>query len=188
MTRNAVTRDAKTGDAKTGEAVRIYVPGTSTLLQRLVDTGALPASETTPLLAFAVTSGLREYYEGDDDESLEYAALTEAARASLRLLEADESALRRRVVVAADVDPSLVTERDDLDRGVVQVSHDVKLTAVASAHVDDPEASDVVALAASKMLAAELGDDAAQDAVDDAEGFDLSWYATQEIGPLLDLA
>jgi hypothetical protein len=77
--------------------------------------------------------------------------------------------------------------RDDLDRGVVHVRRSIPLAAVVSAHVDDPEAEVVVARAAARMLAADLGDEAAQDAVDDAEGFDLSWYATQEVGPLLDL-
>jgi hypothetical protein len=169
--------------------VRIYLPSTSTLLRRLVDHGELAGSPDQPLVAFAVTEGLRAHYSDDDDEeSLEYAAQTEATRASLRLLEADDDALRRRVVVAADVDSSGVLIRDDLDRGVVHVPHAVPLSAVASVHVDEQVAEEIVARAATNMLAADIGDEAAQDAVDDAEGFELSWYATQEIGILLDLA
>lgn len=168
---------------------RVYVPATSSILRELVESGELAASETTPLIAFAVTPGLRQFYsEDDDDESLEYAAQSEAARASLRLLDADAGAFRRRVVIAVDTAPKTVDVRDDLDRGVVHVRAAVALTSVASVLIDDPEAEVVVALAASRMLAAELGDEQAQDAVDDAEGFDLGWYATQEIAALLDLA
>jgi hypothetical protein len=169
--------------------VRIFVPATSTLLRQLVDDRELAASPIRPLVAFGVTDGLRAHYSDDDDEeSLEYAAQTEAARASLRLLEADDTALRRRVVIAAEIDPSSLLVRDDVDRGVVHVGQPVPFSAVVSVHVDDPAAEPIVALAATSMLAADIGDEVAQDAVDDAEGFELGWYATQEIGTLLDLA
>jgi hypothetical protein len=168
--------------------MRIYLPGTTTLLRQLVDDDELRASEGKPLVAFAVTDGLREFYADDDDEeSLEYAALSEAARASLRMLEADESALRRRVVLAADVDASWTLNRDDVDRGVIHLIHSLPLSSVASAHIDDADAEIAVAAAAAKMLAADIGDEQAQEAVDDAEGFELSWYATQEIAVLLEL-
>jgi hypothetical protein len=169
-------------------SVRVYIPATTTLLRELVDDGELRASVGSPLVAFAVTDGLRSFYDDEDDESLEYAALSESARASLRLIEADPSALRRRVVIAADIAADQVLARDDLDRGVVQVRVSVPMNAVLSAHVDDADAQEVIARAASSMLAAELGDERAQDAVDDAEGYELGWYATQEIGLLLDLA
>ena len=54
-------------------------------------------------------------------------------------------------------------------------------------HVDDVEAIHTVAAAAVAVLAADLGDESAQDAVDDAEGNELSWYATQELAALLEL-
>jgi len=172
-----------------GADMRVYVPGTSRLLRELIDSEELPASPVQPMVAFAVTPGLREYYADDpDEEALEYAAFTEAARASLRLIDADESSWRRRVVISIDVDQACVEIKDDLDHGVVRLGQSVSLASVASVHVDDVEAEDVVAAAAAGSLAAELGDDSAQDAVDDAEGFELSWYAAQEIGPLLDLA
>ena len=44
-----------------------------------------------------------------------------------------------------------------------------------------------MAAAAAAILRADLGDEAAQDAVDDAEGNELSWYATQELSALLEL-
>ena len=90
-------------------------------------------------------------------------------------------------MLAADVRDADVEVRDDLDRGVVRLSATVPLAAVASAHVDDAEAEATVAAAAEAIIAADLGDATSQDAVDDAEGYELSWYATQEIGPLLEL-
>jgi hypothetical protein len=162
--------------------VRVYVPATSTLLARLVSDGMLSA---TPLTAFAVTPGLREWYVDDDIEELEYAASAEAARASLRLISTDPAAARRRVVIAADVPDASVTVRDDLDRGVVRVDATIELSACASVHADDAEAEQAVAAASQVIDVADLGDEAAEDIVGDAEGFELSWYATQEIDDLL---
>jgi hypothetical protein len=162
----------------------VYLPSTSTGLRALLADGVVG---TAPITAFAVTPGLREWYVDDDVEALEYAAMSEAARASLRLLDVDPAAARRRVVVAADVDDATVDVRDDLDRGVVRLSAAVALADVASVHMDDADAQTVVAAAAGAVQAADLGDEDAQDTVDDAEGFELSWYASQEIGPLLEL-
>lgn len=162
--------------------MRVYVPATSRALRELLDAGAVGPG---PITAFAVTPGLREWYVDDDAESLEYAAMNEAARASLRLVDADESAARRRVVIAVDVPDTAVDVRDDLDRGVVRVRDAVPLTSVASVHVDDADAEDTVAAAAEAMIAADLGDAAAQEHVDDAEGYELGWYASQEIEDLL---
>jgi hypothetical protein len=160
----------------------VYVPATTTQLRALIDSGELGSP---PLTAFAVTPGLREWYLDDDVEALEYAAMSEAARASLRLLDADPAAARRRVVVATDVADEGVTVRDALDRGVVVLLAAVRLGDVASVHVDDLEAEAAVSAAAESITAADLGDEAAQDRVDDAEGFELSWYASQEIAALL---
>jgi hypothetical protein len=43
-----------------------------------------------------------------------------------------------------------------------------------------------VTAAAAAIAEADLGSDSAQDIVDDAEGFELQWYATQEIPALLE--
>src|SRR5579875_471932 len=102
--------------------MRIYLPTTTTGLRELLVTGAVGPA---PLTGFAVTPALREWYLDDDAEALEYAAFSEAARGSLRLLDADGSAARRRVVVAADVPDGSVDVRDDLDRGVVTVTTSV---------------------------------------------------------------
>jgi hypothetical protein len=160
----------------------VYLPATTSSLRELLAAGVFGPA---PLTGFAVTPALREWYRDDDIEALEYAAMLEAARASLRLIDADPDAARRRVVVATDVDDDAVRVRDDLDRGVVRVAVPVPLPAVAAVHVDDRDAEDTVAAAAAMIAAADLGDESAQETVDDAEGYELAWYATQEIAELL---
>ena len=169
--------------------MRVYLPATTNVLRALVDDGRL----TGPLTAFAVTPRVREFYAlsdaGADEEELEYAALLAAARASLRLVDVDPTAARRRVVLAADVPDAAVVdiEDPDADRGAVRVTRDVALADVASAHVDGAEAEDDVRAAVNVVLEADLGSEDAQFVVDQAEGHELAWYATQEIGTLLEL-
>jgi hypothetical protein len=162
--------------------VRVYLPATRSTLRLLLETGSIGPP---PLTGFAVTPALREWYLDDDLEALEYAALSEAARASLRLLDADPVAARRRVVVAVDAPDDSVRVRDDRDRGVVELADSVLLARVAALHVDDADAVAAVSAAAAAIVRADLGESAAQDLVDDAEGFELSWYANQEIAELL---
>ncbi|MGY2065214.1 DUF6912 family protein [Blastococcus sp. SYSU DS0619] len=169
--------------------MRVYLPATTTVLRTLVDEGRLPAPQTV----FAVTPQLREFYAlsdaGADTEELEYAALLGAARASLRLLDLDPLAVRRRVVLAADVPDAAVTPMDDphVERGAARVAHEIALTEVASAHIDAAEAEEDVRAAVNVVLEADLGSEDAQFVVDQAEGHELGWYATQEIGPALEL-
>lgn len=159
------------------------MPATSTSLRALLETGAVGPA---PVTAFAVTPGLREWYTDGDIEELEYAASMEAARASLRLIDLDPRAARRRVVIAVDLPDRVVEARDDLDRGVVRSSVEVRLADVASIHIDDADAVDTVARAAASIIEADLGDEEAELAVGDTEGFELSWYASQELTELLD--
>jgi hypothetical protein len=169
--------------------VRVYLPATTTTLRTLVDGGELAGPHT----AFAVTDQLRQFYavsdEEADTEELEYAALLAAARASLRLLDADPLAPRRRVVLAADVPDTAVRaiDEDTEERGAVRVEAPVRTADVASAHVDGAEAEADVRAAVAVVLEADLGSDDAQFVVDQAEGHELAWFATQEIGPLLEL-
>lgn len=169
--------------------MRVYLPATTTVLRTLVEEGRLPGPHTV----FAVTPQLRQYYAHSDAEAdteeLEYAALLGAARASLRLIDVDPTAARRRVVVAADVPDAAVSPFDDpdTDRGAARVEADIRMKDVASAHVDGAEAEDDVRAAVNVVLEADLGSDDAQFLVDQAEGHELAWYATQEIGPALDL-
>ncbi|MGH3775582.1 MAG: DUF6912 family protein [Pseudonocardiaceae bacterium] len=166
--------------------MRVYIPATLTMLRALVDSGELvPVSGT----AFALTPMLRESYAAGDTEELEYAAMNEAARASLRLLAAeldgDSGVLPRRVVVAADVDG--VRLRPDLDDAVVTVAGPVPSLAVAAVHVDVAEAEDAVRSAAAVVDAADLGDPDAEFALGEAEDHEMAWYATQEVPFLLEL-
>ena len=61
--------------------MRVYVPLTLSGLAEAYKTGELGAG---PLLAYAVTPALREWYLSDDIEELEYAALNRAASARPR--------------------------------------------------------------------------------------------------------
>jgi hypothetical protein len=169
--------------------VRVYLPATTTSLRTLVDEGVLPGPHT----AFAVTPQLREFYELSDaeadEEELEYAALLAAARASLRLIDNDPTAARRRVVLAADVPDFAIQPIDDpdTDRGAARVDADIEVRAVASAHIDGAAAEDDVRAAVNVVIEADLGSEDAQFVVDQAEGHELAWYASQEMGPALDL-
>ena len=51
-----------------------------------------------------------------------------------------------------------------------------------SGHVDDTAAASQIAAAVAALPAADAGDDDARFVVDGAEGFELQWYATQELG------
>ncbi len=166
--------------------MRVYLPSTLAGLRALLDTGELGPP---PLPGFAVTAGLREWYAEGDEEELEYAALTLAARASVRLLGRqlvlDPSAPARRVVMVAEVDAEPAPE---VDRAAVRVLEPVALRAVQAVHVDDPAADSDVRAAAEQLVEADLGSADAGFVVEQAEGHELQWYAVQEIGPLLELS
>lgn len=162
--------------------MRVYIPSTLPHLAAICAAGVI---DSTPITAFAVTPTLREWYIEGDLEELEYAAMTEAARASLRLLDIDPSAPRRRVVLAVDAPDRDTRPAPDLDRAVVRLLAPLPWTAVASAHVDAVEAVPDVTAAVDNVLAADLGDDDAQFVVDGAEDHELQWWATQEVPDLL---
>ncbi|GAA2421229.1 DUF6912 family protein [Streptomyces coeruleofuscus] len=167
--------------------MRVYVPLTLPGLAEAYRTGELGAG---PFVAYAVTPGLREWYLSDDIEELEYAALSRAALASLRLLAAEPEAPRRRVVVAVDVPDRVASaDPDRLDPaalGEVRVAGAVPLAKAASVHVDAADAEADVTAAAEALPAADGGDDDAQFVVDGAEDHELLWFATQEIPNLVD--
>jgi hypothetical protein len=164
--------------------VRVYLPATLAMLQRLVADGSLRPVNGT---AFAVTPTLREAYaEGDDDE-LADVALREAAMASIRLLgnEDTEGLPPRRVVVEADTDDAKL--RPDLDDAVVRVAGEIALNRVIAAYVDNATAEPAVLAAVEAIDAADLGDEDSELTVGDAQDHDLAWYAPQELPFLLDL-
>lgn len=163
--------------------MRIYLPSTTTELATLRDDEVLPG----PRAATAVTAEFREWYFDTDLEALEYAALTEAARLSLRMVDADLGAVRRRVVLAADVSESEVEPDPGSGRGSVRFVGDLDLAAVVSLHIDGADAEPAVTAATAVVIEADLGSDDAQFIVDEAEAHELGWYASQELGPLLEL-
>lgn len=168
--------------------VRVYVPATVGMLRQFVTDGELRPLRGT---AFALTPALREAYVSGSTEELEYAALLDAARASLRLLSAhepEESDVKeppRRVVVSADVEN--VTARPDLDHAVVRVAGPITMDDVAAVHVDAPEAEQAVLAAAAVIDRADLGDPDAEFVLGDVEDHELAWYAPQELPFLLEL-
>lgn len=162
---------------------RIYLPATLPQLATLHSGGEIGP----PVVAVhAVTPALREWYAEGDEEELEYVAFTRAAQDSLHLLRADPAALRRRVVISADVpDGALRTGDVELGSSRVRLTAPVPLTDIAAIHVDAPEAESDVADAAEQVDEAEAGDPDAQFAVDTAEDHELEWYDVSELGDLV---
>jgi hypothetical protein len=165
--------------------MRVFLPSTLPALATVLKAGQAGQAGhagQVPVPGFAVTPSLREAYASGDDEELEYAALTEAARASLRLLAADPSAPRRRVVLAAEL-PSDHVRWDpwDGEPARVLIAAPIPLARLDSALVDDPEAAADVRGAVDALPAADAGDEDARFAVDGAEGHELGWYASQEL-------
>jgi hypothetical protein len=162
--------------------VRVYLPATIGILRDL-----LAKDEFRPVggTGFALTPALRESYASGSDEELEYAVLLEAARASLRLIAADDGEPPRRAVVVAEVEDA--THRPDLDAPVVRLGGVVVLEDIHAIHVDTAEAEEAV-LGATKVIdAADMGDLDAEFIVGEAEDHELAWYAVQELPFLLEL-
>jgi hypothetical protein len=164
--------------------MRVFLPSTLPALAQALQAGHVGPG---PLPGFAVTAALREAYASGDAEELEYAALTEAARASLRMLAGDPAAPSRRVVLAVDIPPEQVSwDTNDDEPARVMISAEVPVKRLISAHVDAPEAGPDVRSAAEALSAADAGDEDASFTVDGAEGHELAWYATQELSYLVD--
>lgn len=151
--------------------MRVYVPLTLNRLAEVHKAGELGA-ETASLSAYAVTPALREWCGSDDTEELEYAALSQAAAASLGLIAGDSGAARRRVVLAADVPDGALGQGAPVgELGEVRVDGVLPLKKVAAVHVDAEEAAAEVA--------------AALEGGGEVEDHELLWFATQEIPGLI---
>ncbi len=161
--------------------MRVYIPTTLASLRALRDTATLGGPG---LCAHAVTGAVREWYIEGDLEELEFAAMTEAAEASLRLLALDVDAPRRRVVLAADVPDGAVSPGGAF-RSSVLVGVPLGLDLLASVHVDAEEAREAVAAAVAALPAADAGDDDAQFLLDETEAHDLLWYDVTELDQLV---
>jgi hypothetical protein len=162
--------------------MRVYLPSTLPGLAGLLLAGEIGPA---PVRGFAVTPALREWYLSDDIEELEYMALLHAARKSLRLLAADPSAPRRRVVLAAELADGHPVGNGFDEPSLVELGSPVLLHHIVSGHVDDPVAAIEIGAAVDALAAADGGDDDAQFLVDGAEGHELLWFATQELADLV---
>jgi hypothetical protein len=162
--------------------MRVYLPSTLAAVAALLRTGEIGPG---PLRGFSVTPALREWYSSGDMEELEYVALMHAAKASLRLLQGDPKAPRRRVVLAVEVpDAKVLNDSGFTEPGQVHLTGPVTIGDVASGHVDDPVAAAEIAEAIAALPAADAGDEDARFVVDGADGHELLWYATQELADL----
>jgi hypothetical protein len=89
-------------------------------------------------------------------------------------------------VLAADVDDSLVGITVDADNPAqVTVTVPIATTRLVSAHVDDAQAESDIQKAIQALPEADQGDDDAAFEVDQAEGHELAWYASQELPDLV---
>ena len=159
--------------------MRVFLPSTLPALAQALQAGQVGPG---PVPGFAVTPSLREAYASGDEEELEYVAMTEAARASLRMLAQDPAAPPRRVVLAVEIPAEQVKlDARDKEPARVLIGEAVPVECLASAHVDDVEAGADVRAAADALPAADAGDEDASFTVDGAEGYELGWYATQEL-------
>ncbi|MFN8079521.1 MAG: hypothetical protein U0Q19_08140 [Kineosporiaceae bacterium] len=175
---------------------RVYLPATLATLADAYVSGAFGSGYA----AHAVTGAMREWYVEGDLEELEYAALSEAADASLRLLAGELAAEaryeHRRVVVAADVADACVQAMGEqaggpdgpaTARSAVRIGCPVRLSAVVSVHLDEdaPQVRRAVAAALAALPAADAGDDDAAFVVDEARAHELLWYDVTEIVDLI---
>src|SRR3954470_6913325 len=148
--------------------MRVYLPSTLTGLAGILrDRKVGPV----PLTGYAVTPALREWYASADIEELEYAAMADAAKDSLRLLAADPEAPSRRVVIVAEVpDDAIAHGSGDLmdaeDRALGRVIRPITFDRVVSGHVDDAEAETDERAARATITAADAGDEDARFTVD----------------------
>jgi hypothetical protein len=159
--------------------MRVYLPLTLAELGSALVAGQVGPA---PVVGFAVTPALREWYASGDLEELEYIAMLQAARASLRMLHTDTKAPRRRVVLAAELSESVINSINGPDKpGKVNVNLPVMFTDIVSGHVDSDDAAQDIDAASAALPAADAGDGDAKFVVDSAEGHELLWYATQEL-------
>ena len=108
---------------------RIYVPLNPEGVRRL----AAERSVGEPgMAAFAVTERVERAEPTGDEEDWEYAALTEAVEAAGEL----RREVGKRVVVAADVDPSWVSDGGST-LASVRLASPISLSLVVAFHVDE---------------------------------------------------
>ncbi len=157
--------------------MRVYVPCSPRLLREAVLQGGLGPA---PLAGHAVTPRLAAELGSEDEEELEFAAMTVASLDAVRLLAPDEPAVR--VVVAVDVADGLVRPREGSDVSAVTLEQPVPLRRFAAVHVDSDAAADDVA--AARAVAPD--DPGEEEALARCLDHDLEWYAASELDGLVE--
>jgi hypothetical protein len=158
-------------------STRVYLPSSITGLNEILLSGGVGP---VPVHAHAVTDGVRAALPDAAEEEWEYAVLNAAAQDSVGLLTEDDPP--RRVVVVAEVGSVTPGSRGS----VVEVDEVVSLRQVVAVHVDGDDAAEVVTAARAAWPDAEAGDAAATAVVERCLDHELGWFATQEIGDLLE--
>jgi len=110
---------------------RVYLPLSCAGLRRVAEARSLDGSALT---AFAVTRALERAHPGQDEEDLEYLALSDATTAALVLREPGD----RVLVAAADVEPEWVQTHTSAGGPVseVRITEPVQPRRVVSFHVE----------------------------------------------------
>ncbi len=157
-------------------STRVYLGSTVALLARHLGEGGVGPA---PFRAHAVTPELETAWPEASEEEWEYVALVAAAEDSLALLTHDD--VPRRVVLVLDVETVLPGE-DSGSATSVEVPDVVPFRLAAAVHVDDAEAAGAVADARAALA---QGADATA-VLERCLDHELGWYATQEVGALLD--
>ncbi|MPZ62405.1 MAG: hypothetical protein GEU93_14145 [Propionibacteriales bacterium] len=160
--------------------MRVFIPVTRSGLREMVKSGGLGPA---PLVGYAVTPALREWYASGDEEELEYAAMTVAARDSLELIAAGQNEPARRLVVA--VDAPHATPDASVGTAAVVIPEVVALRDVVAVHADTSDAEADVAAAVAVLRDGGPHDDDQEFVVSAVEAHELAWFATQEVGELL---
>jgi len=160
-------------------STRVYVPSSIDRLRELVVSGGLGP---VPILAHAVTDSLRSSMGDAGEEDWEYAALTAAALDSVGLIADDESP--RRVVLVAEADSVFPVAGAEVS--LVEIAEVVPLRNVVAVHVDSEDAAADVSAAREAWSAAGEGDGAAVATLEQCLDHELGWFATQEIGDLIE--
>ncbi|MBC6831606.1 hypothetical protein CRD16_03870 [Corynebacterium sp. LK29] len=161
--------------------MRVYIPATFSMLEALKEDELFHARGGW---GFAVTESLRDFFTEGDDEELADVAFDEAARASLRLLDAAEEKFpHRRVVISVDVEAE---PQSDMGDAVVKVGGPISLADVAALHIDVKEAENKVEAAIDAVDKTDLGDEDAELTVGDALEIPLAWYDVAELGMVVD--
>ncbi|HSE09432.1 MAG TPA: hypothetical protein VLB29_12265 [Nocardioidaceae bacterium] len=160
-------------------STRVYVPCSLSRLRGVLVSGGVGP---VPILAHAVTDDVRSALADLGEEEWEYAVLTAAAQDSLGLIGEDDTP--RRVVLVAEAES--VSMLDGAEGSVVEIDEVLPLRKIVAVHVDSEDAVEAVSAARDAWAAADAGDAEAARIVERCADHELGWFATQEIGELVE--